>query len=62
MQGSAKRISANDLFNFLNQPAQKSQITSQLSVENMLPKVGWTEEQLKEYLDKPPAGSLFVVA
>lgn len=35
----------------------RSQLVSQLNVENMLPKVGWTEEQLKEYLDKPPAGN-----
>ncbi|BFZ05156.1 hypothetical protein BsWGS_08195 [Bradybaena similaris] len=55
-QGPAKRVPANDLFNFLNQPTQKSQIATQLKVESMLPKVGWTEEQLKEYLDKPPAG------
>ncbi|BFZ15315.1 hypothetical protein BsWGS_18354 [Bradybaena similaris] len=55
-QGPAKRVPANDLFNFLNQPTQKSQIATQLMVESMLPKVGWTEEQLKEYLDKPPAG------
>ncbi|CAG5135324.1 unnamed protein product [Candidula unifasciata] len=56
VQGPAKRVSANDLFNFLNQPAQKNQIATQLMVESILPKVGWTEEQLKEYLDKPPAG------
>ncbi|CAL1539358.1 unnamed protein product [Lymnaea stagnalis] len=54
--GPAKRIGANELFNFLNQPTQKNQIASQLNVESMLPKVGWTDEQLKEYLDKPPAG------
>jgi len=54
--GPAKRISANDLFNFLNQPTQKNQITTQLSVESMLPKIGWSKEQLKEYLDKSPSG------
>jgi len=54
--GPAKRIPANDLANYLNQPAQKQQITSQLNVENVLAKVGWSNEQLKEYLDKAPAG------
>ncbi|KAK6976785.1 nucleoporin p54 [Biomphalaria glabrata] len=54
--GPAKRVTASDLFNFLNQPAQKGQIASQLNVESLLPKVGWTDGQLKEYLDKPPAG------
>ncbi|XP_059154132.1 nucleoporin p54-like [Physella acuta] len=54
--GPAKRVLASDLFNALNQATLKSQLVSQLNVENMLPKVGWTEEQLKEYLDKPPAG------
>lgn len=54
--GPAKRVAASELFNFLSQPTQKTQITSQLNVENILPKVGWSNEQLKEYLDKSPAG------
>ncbi|KAH9496040.1 Nuclear pore complex protein Nup54 [Bulinus truncatus] len=54
--GPAKRVTATDLFNFLNHPTQKAQICQQLNVESILPKVGWTDEQLKEYLDKPPAG------
>ena len=58
--GPAKRIPANDLANYLNQPAQKQQITSQLNVENVLAKVGWSNEQLKEYLDKAPAGGFLI--
>ncbi|XP_005112153.1 nucleoporin p54 isoform X2 [Aplysia californica] len=54
--GPAKRVPASDLFNFLNQPTQKTQVSSQLNVESILPKVGWSDEQLKEYLDKAPSG------
>lgn len=54
--GPAKRVSANDLFNFLSGPTQKTQLTSQLNVESMLPKVGWSKTQLTEYLSKPPSG------
>lgn len=54
--GPAKRVMANELFNFLSQGTARTQVTSQLNVESMMPKVGWTPEQLKEYLEKPPAG------
>ncbi|RUS82171.1 hypothetical protein EGW08_010053 [Elysia chlorotica] len=54
--GPAKRVLANDLFNFLGQGQAQTQLASNLHVESMMPKVGWTPEQLKEYLEKPPAG------
>ena len=56
VSGPAKRVKANDLYNVLGQGTARTQVTSQLNVESMMPKVGWTPEQLKEYLEKPPAG------
>ena len=54
--GPAKRVTANELFNFLGQGTVQNQVASHLNVESMMPRVGWTPEQLKEYLEKPPAG------
>ena len=56
--GPAKRVLCVDLFNFLNQANIKPQLSAQLTVDNIVPKMGWSKEQLKEYLDKPPAGTL----
>jgi hypothetical protein len=55
-QGPAKRINAKELCAFLQQQAQWAQMTSQLTAEVIAPKMGWAPEQLKEYLDTPPAG------
>ena len=55
-QGPAKRIPARELCAFLQQQMQWSQLTSLLSVESITPKMGWSPEQIKEYLDNPPAG------
>ncbi|PVD34818.1 hypothetical protein C0Q70_06096 [Pomacea canaliculata] len=55
-QGPAKRVPAQELCNFFQQQAQWSQLTSQLAAERILPKMGWTPEQIKEYLNNPPAG------
>ena len=56
VSGPAKRITANELFQFLNTPNIKQQITAQLATEDILQKTGFTVEQLKVYLDSPPAG------
>ena len=55
-QGPAKRIPARELCAFLQQQMQWSQLTSQLSTESIAPKMGWSPEQIKEYMDTPPAG------
>lgn len=55
-QGPAKRINAKELCSFLQQQTQWSQMTTLLLADAMVPKVGWTPEQIKEYLDTPPAG------
>ncbi|KAL4230131.1 Nuclear pore complex protein Nup54 [Mactra antiquata] len=53
--GPAKRISATELYNYLNSATIKQQITTQLNVETITAKV-LTKDQLKQYLDSPPAG------
>lgn len=50
-----KRISATEVTNFLNQPMIKTQITS-MGVEDVIAVIAPDEDQLKEYLDKPPKG------
>lgn len=55
-QGPAKRIPARELCAFLQQQMQWSQLTTLLSAESIAPKMGWSPEQIKEYLDTPPAG------
>ncbi|XP_056011625.1 nuclear pore complex protein Nup54-like [Ostrea edulis] len=52
--GPARRIPANETCNFLN--GQVTQLKSKLLVENVIPKMGFTEQALKEYLETPPAG------
>lgn len=54
--GPAKRITASELFQFLNTPNIKQQITTQLAAEDIWQKTGFTPEQLKVYLENPPAG------
>lgn len=56
--GSIKRVSNNDVVNFLMQPAPKQQLST-MSIENIFPYVGFTEENLREYYDNPPAGMDF---
>ena len=53
--GPAKRCTATDLYNFLSSANIKQQITTQLNVETVTAKV-LTKDQLKQYLDEPPAG------
>ena len=56
--GPARRITASDLFQFLSTPNIKQQITTQLAAEDILQKTGFTPEQLKVYLENPPAGKI----
>lgn len=57
--GNIKRISNNDIVNFLMQPAPKQQLST-MSIENIFPYVGFTEENLREYYENPPAGIDFI--
>ncbi|XP_064637552.1 nucleoporin p54-like [Lineus longissimus] len=54
--GTTRRIPATELNSFLIQSNIASQLQSQLAVETVIPKMGFSEEQLKQYLDTPPAG------
>lgn len=53
--GGAKRISNNDIVNYLMQAAPKQQLST-MGVENIFPYTGFTEENLREYFENPPAG------
>ncbi|KAL5243946.1 hypothetical protein ACI65C_011356 [Semiaphis heraclei] len=53
--GSTKRISNIDIINYLMQPAPKQQLSS-MGIENIFPYTGFTEENLREYYENPPAG------
>ncbi|XP_045203679.2 nuclear pore complex protein Nup54-like [Mercenaria mercenaria] len=53
--GPAKRCPATDLYNYLSSQQLKQQLVSQLDVETITAKL-LTKEQLKLYLDHPPAG------
>lgn len=56
--GPTKRCLATDLCNHLSSPQLKQQVTSQLEVESITAKI-LTKDQLKLYLDHPPAGKKF---
>lgn len=53
--GSTKRISNNDIVNYLMQQSPKQQLST-MGVENLFPYAGFTEENLREYYENPPAG------
>ncbi|KAL8558456.1 hypothetical protein ACOMHN_052273 [Nucella lapillus] len=55
-QGPAKRIAARELCAFLQSQAQWTQLATLMAAESIAPKMGWTPEQIKEYLDTPPEG------
>lgn len=50
-----KRISSNEVNNFLNQPMTKNQLINS-GIEDIIALISPDEDQLKEYLDKPPKG------
>ena len=54
--GATRRLSATEVFNYLNQNNIRSQLTNNLAVENIIPKTGMTNDQYKQYLENPPAG------
>lgn len=56
--GSTKRISNNDIVSYLIQPTPKQQLST-MGVENIFPYTGFTEENLREYFENPPAGINF---
>lgn len=55
ISNEVKRISAIEVANFLSQPMAKTQLTN-LGADEVIPLVSPDEDQLKEYLDKPPKG------
>lgn len=55
ISNETKRISAMETSNFLNQPMTKTQI-SNLGIEELIALISPDEDQLKEYLEKPPKG------
>ena len=58
--GVTKRLTASEVFTFMNQQNIKNQLGNELSVCELLPKMGLTGEQLKTYLDNPPSGKMEV--
>ncbi|XP_031630234.1 probable nucleoporin Nup54 [Contarinia nasturtii] len=50
-----KRIASTEVNNFLNQPMTKSQLTNS-GIDEVIALISPDEDQLKEYLDKPPKG------
>ena len=55
--GATRRISSSELFTFLSQPNIKNQLLQQLTVAHFLSKTAMMPDQLKQYLDNPPAGT-----
>lgn len=56
--GPAKRFTATELFTALSSPLMKPQVTAQLAAESITKKA-LSKEELKLYLDTPPAGKNF---
>ena len=54
--GATRRLPATEVFNFFNSTQTQTQLTQHLAVEKVFPKTGMTAEQLKQYLENPPAG------
>lgn len=57
VSNETKRILATEVINVLNQPMIKQQLST-MGVEDIVALVAPDEDQLKEYLDKPPKGNL----
>ncbi len=56
--GATRRLPATEVFNFFSQNNIQTQLVQHLAVGKAFPKTGMTGEQLKQYLDNPPAGVL----
>lgn len=57
--GVKKRISANETYNFFNQPSIKQQLLTILMVEQLVLKVDLSADKMREYLAVPQAGMIF---
>lgn len=55
MSNEVKRIAATEVHNFLNQPMTKSQLAN-VGIDEVIPLIAPDDDQLKEYLEKPPKG------
>ncbi len=55
--GATRRLSATELYNFLNQNNIRMQL-QQLTIVNAIPKTGMTHDQQHKYLETPPAGNI----
>ena len=55
-RGPARRVSATETYNVLNQPNLRQQLQTQINVEHIIPKTGFSRSQLKQYLDNTPSG------
>ena len=54
--GIMTRVTTSDLLTHINSMTVKQSLTTQLAVSAAIPKCGMMPEQLKVYLDNPPAG------
>jgi len=54
--GIMSRVATSDLLTHINSLTVKQALSTQLAVSAAIPKCGMTPEQLKLYLDNPPAG------
>ena len=54
--GIMSRVATSDLLTHINSLTVKQALSTQLAVTAAIPKCGMTPEQLKLYLDNPPAG------
>lgn len=57
ISNEVKRIPSTDICNYLNQPMAKQQVNG-MGIEDVVALIAPDEDQLKEYLEKPPKGKL----
>jgi len=53
--GAGRKVTASELHTFLTQPSQVQQLKN-LGVDNVVPKLEFSEADIKEYLASPPKG------
>jgi len=54
--GIMSRVTTSDLLTHISSATVKQSLTTQLAVSAAIPRCGMTPEQLKVYMDNPPAG------
>jgi len=54
--GIMSRITTSDLLAHISSAMVKQSLTTQLAISAAIPRCGMTCEQLKVYMDNPPAG------